>query len=238
MHRRYLLGLLLIIIGGAWLVDQMQLVVGFNFRDVFVHWWPVILVVVGLNEMVRHPSRVWFGLAVFLIGTVLLFNNFQGNNPLDTRVVVLAVALMLIGARLLLPREKKMPVPTPCMRPGPTPTGGETAADVVEQQVSFAEMHLRDVSPQFRGGAVSVSFGSLTLDLRGATLAQEGGALSVSASFGNVEVLVPPTWLVEVSGTANFGEWHNQTQQVPPPVDAPTLRIQCVTNFGEVKVRN
>ncbi len=47
-------------------------------------------------------------------------------------------------------------------------------------------------SQQFRGGRVYAVFGSSDIDLRGATIADEGATINIITSLGSVKLLVEP----------------------------------------------
>lgn len=73
-RKQLLWGLLLIGIGGALLADQ------FGYVDVYDlwHYWPLVLVVIGVIRMIGYPSAKEFvgGLWSVVIG-VWLFANFE-----------------------------------------------------------------------------------------------------------------------------------------------------------------
>jgi hypothetical protein len=73
-RKQLMWGLLLIGLGGAFLLDQMGLV---EIVELW-HYWPLILVVIGINKMIGYPSAADFtgGLWTLFIG-VWLFANFE-----------------------------------------------------------------------------------------------------------------------------------------------------------------
>lgn len=84
---------------------------------------------------------------------------------------------------------------------------------------------------------VTAFFGGVELDLRTARLPPGPVDLDVTATFGGVQVIVPPTLAVEVHGTAIFGgfEHMDRTSSSPDP-DLPVVRIHGRALFGGVSV--
>jgi hypothetical protein len=84
---------------------------------------------------------------------------------------------------------------------------------------------------------VTAFFGGVELDLRTARLPPGPVDLDVTATFGGVQVIVPPTLAVEVHGTAIFGgfEHMDRTSSTPDP-DLPVVRIHGRAIFGGVSV--
>ncbi len=73
-RKQLMWGLLLIGLGGAFLLDQLGLV---EIVELW-HYWPLILVVIGINRMIGYPTAADFtgGLWTMFIG-LWLFANFE-----------------------------------------------------------------------------------------------------------------------------------------------------------------
>ena len=73
-RKQLMWGLLLVGLGGALLLDQLELV---DIYDLW-HYWPLILVVIGINKMIGYPTAADFtsGLWTMFIG-LWLFANFE-----------------------------------------------------------------------------------------------------------------------------------------------------------------
>lgn len=97
-RKQLMWGLLLIGLGGAFLLDQFGLV----DIDQLWHYWPLILVVIGINKMIGYPSPAEFtaGLWLTFIG-VWLFANFEHmfgltfNNSWPYLLIAWGVTLVL-----------------------------------------------------------------------------------------------------------------------------------------------
>jgi hypothetical protein len=84
--------------------------------------------------------------------------------------------------------------------------------------------------------AVAV-FGGIELDLRHAELPAGSFVMDVRASFGGVQIIVPPNLAVEVHGSAIFGGFAHM-DRVPPDPDpnAPVLHVYGKAVFGGVSI--
>ena len=94
----------------------------------------------------------------------------------------------------------------------------------------------RTRSQNFRGGSLSAIMGGIAVDLRQAGLTDRAD-ISVFVLFGGVEIKVPPTWRVRVSGLPLVGGWDDSTQ---PPADphAPELNVHVTSIMGGAEIKN
>lgn len=219
MPGRYIIGLLLVAGGVLAVLAYLGVL-----PPLLLTWWPAIIVILGLNALLRRPSRPWGALVVILAGVVLQLWTLR-LLPANLWPLVLALALVLIGLRLQLPpRTRRMMVLA-------------KSRDRVTDAVSFGSQQLRDDSQAFEGGRVSVSFGNYELDLRGAALVPDGADLELNISFGEIAVRVPEHWAVRVTGIPVFGSCTNRTRQAESPAPgSPVLRLKCSVSFGAVEI--
>lgn len=96
-----------------------------------------------------------------------------------------------------------------------------------------------------RGGAwalpkrveVNAVLGTAVLDLRQASLGPGVTELEVKATFGSIEIIVPPHFAVEVDGTAVLGSFdHLERAPASPGPQTPILRVVGRAVFGSVEV--
>lgn len=81
--------------------------------------------------------------------------------------------------------------------------------------------------------------GSVTLDLREATLAAQESAINATAIMGDVKVIVPAHMHVVVDGTPIMGDYGQSKDKVPAEIgpDSPTIRVRGVAIMGSVQVQ-
>ena len=93
---------------------------------------------------------------------------------------------------------------------------------------------LANRSVGFRGGTTTCWYGGQRLDLRGATLAEEGATLRVRCLFGGLQVLVPESWRVRVRSVPIFGAVQDDSRG--PGGDGPLLTIEAISAFSGVSI--
>ena len=214
---RALLGIAFVSLGTLLLLDRTDVL---DAGAVIADWWPALLLVAAVLELLARPPRPVAGTVFAAIGLVLLAGTTDVV-PGSVLALVWPIGIILLGAWLLLRR-------------GPTAGGDPLDDDVVDATVLFSGRKLSSTSRTFRGGSVTAVFGGIELDLTRAVVA-EGAVIDAVAVFGGVELTVPPGWRVVVDGPAIFGGHENN---VPAPADAaaPTLRVRATAIFGGVEV--
>ena len=107
-------------------------------------------------------------------------------------------------------------------------------APVISLATIFGSEDLVDRATGFRGGTTICWYGGQRLDLRQATLAEEGATLRVRCLFGGMQVLVPESWRVEVRSLPIFGGVDDDSSG--PDGDGPLLTIEALCAFGGMQI--
>ena len=225
MPSRILLGILLLLLGVGYLLDQLGLPL--HMHALFGKWWPLLIIVIGLNWLVRRPMRPWWPVICVTIGLLLQLWRLHLLRQ-DFWPAFWAVALIVLGIRLLVSnRRGKMAFRQPLVK------------DQLSESVTFATLHYRDDATCFQGGVIDATFSNYELDLRWATLAPGGALLELRSNCSNITVRVPPEWGLTVSGSPIFGACLNKTQQaIAPATGQPMLHVQCAGQVGAVEITN
>lgn len=215
IRNRIFFGLLLLALGGVFLAENLT---AFEFD--WGEWWPAILIILGVVSL---PSSRWTGVVLTLVGAVFLVDN------LDLLAVNIGdfwpVALIAVGVWVLFGgRERRT-------RGGPA---ADAQADDLEASASFGSVERRVTSKSFRGGKVSVMFGSADVDLRDARLAGESAVLHLDVLFGSAEIRVPDGWAVEVRASATLGGV--EVNRRAPAEPSATLVLTGSCTFGGITV--
>lgn len=233
MPGRVLFGILLIALGVGVLLDMLGVFApyGTSFVALARLWWPILIVIIAVNWLVKTPRHPWWPLLLAAIGVLMLLSRLYPGFSTRFWPIAGAVALVVLGLRALLPRERvKAHVAVNCA------TRKESADETMHCAVTFGSLETRNTAGAFRGGDVEVGFGALKLDLRGATLATDGAVLHVRAAFGGVEILVPRDWALVIHDQATLGAIEDATAN--PKSGAPALTIHAAVTMGAVEVKN
>jgi hypothetical protein len=210
----FFFGLVLIAVGTLLLLDQLEMV---DAWPMIADWWPSVIIVAGVGQLVTRPRNILSGLTITAIGGVLLLWTLGIIDGIGMLWPVLIIAL---GIWLLVGRPSRRAI-----------RGG----DGTEVLALFDDR--RDVPVgAFAGGEIVTVFANAALDLR--EVAPEGDeiALQVTTVFGDVELDVPDTWDVRVSGPEIFGDV-NLSGPTAAGIPEVVLRLHVVTIFGDIDIR-
>lgn len=216
-------GLLLIVLGGLFLLDQMDKL---DFGDLIGRYWPVVFIILGLSILLSNNFRnVGSGLFFIAFGAFFLLVRLR---IFDRMVWSYLWPLAIIGVGVWI-------LVRPAWHPDRKKADGMTADDLDINQV-FSGSSRKIESQSFRGGKADVVFGSAELDLRGARLAGGQATLVLSAVFGSIEVFVPRDWQVVLEGSPVLGsiESRKAISDVPK---TQTLTIKGSAVFGSIEVK-
>ena len=206
---------------------------GLNALDItdvdvlFDGWWTLFLIVpcgIGIFTK-RDKCGNLFGL---LLGVFLLLSAQDVWDASLARKLILPALVVFIGVKMVwgglfggkarkLLAEKK--------------SSGEPFE---ETYATFSSCNVDYSGRVFEGGSVSAVFGGAKCDLRQAVI-EKDCVLRVSAIFGGVTVLVPPTVNVKVEANAIFGGVSDKTTR--DPGNLVTLYITGESMFGGVEIR-
>ncbi len=109
---------------------------------------------------------------------------------------------------------------------------GTPESDEIAIGAYYDELQFESRAGSFRGGTIECGFGGGVVDLSGATLDPSGARLRVTAVFGGGQILVPPSWRVEIHGRALFGGIADARPVAQRPAVGPALVIDAVLFFG------
>ena len=213
-------GILLVALGALFMLSQVDLV---DAGYVLERTWPLPIILYGGLRWLASPARVVAPAIIVALGLVLLATSLQFI-PASALTFIWPLALVAVGAWILFNRASLT------RRTGSDP-------DNVDSFVIFGTVETFSRSRHFRGGSAVSMFGEIKLDLREAQPTSEGATLDATALFGALSIRVPKEWRVEVNGAPIFGSINNQAiADGSPSEDAPTLKVDALALFGEVKI--
>jgi hypothetical protein len=227
-RRPVLAGVVLVTLGVVLLLDELG---SLDAGDLIATWWPLTVIGAGVVQMTVRPRSVGGGAVVLGVGVVLQLWRLE---VIDDLSLLWPVLLLTLGGWLLLGHRSRRAEPELLGTAGEEVGGSEEDLDIV---TVFSDRRVRLAPGAFRGGSVVTVFGDVDLDLAAAVPTSRAKLDGVTI-FGDVDLFVPASWEVTSAGTTILGDVRID-ERVPVPGDGtpPTLRLDLVTIFGDIRVR-
>ena len=222
MTGRRFFGAILVVVGVGLILERLGLVT--EFSVLMAVWWPIILVIGSIVQMISIRRFSGGSLIVMIIGLLLLLKNLE---VVDVSIykLIWPTILVLVGMSFLFTKGFNL-----------TSTKASNE-DTIDYFVMFSGIEERLASDSFKGGTVTTLFGGSEIDLRSAQLGPEGAFIEVVVAFGGVEIKVPEDWNVVVKGVPIFGGWTNKAKSKEGHVDSDrVLNINCIAIFGGMEI--
>jgi predicted membrane protein len=241
LPRGSLFALMLIIVGALLFLDNVGIL---PIQDIRAYW-PIFIVIFGVQILDRRQSRTAIIWAVALIawGALLILGNLQIIHV--TGSVFWPVMLIAFGISMLVNPSHFHEWPERIRKYSQfkPPSSRQTFfGNRLQESVVFASLNRRVDTQQFEGGKVDAVFGSIELDLSEASISSPDrrASLEANAVFGGIEITVPRTWKVVMKGAAVFGGCDDRTvpPRPEPGFEPPTLIITGAAVFGGVEIRH
>jgi hypothetical protein len=235
---RLIVGLLIILIGGALLADNLG---WFDARHMLRSLWPLALCAVGLT-MVRNPqhkrSRGW-GWVLITVG-FWIFADKIGWIHVSLGQLLLPGLFLFVGGVLVFRALSGPPGAPDSAKAAAASSGMPPPGDHAEYVRSFALLsgcELRPVSRPFRGADLNAIMGGIKLDLTSARMEGDTAIVEVFAFWGGMEIFVPADWTVTSEVTtllAGFIDKRRPTSVVP----TKTLIVKGMVVMSGVEIKN
>jgi Domain of unknown function (DUF5668)/Cell wall-active antibiotics response 4TMS YvqF len=219
------MGATLIAIGVLFLLDRADVL---DAGQVIGDWWPAVIVGFGLVTLAERPVSLLGPVLLVAVGVLLLLVT---NDVLETSAwnVIWPTALIAIGLTVLFRNRK---------RGDHIVLGEGHDQDLVRTTAFLSASELATQSNAFRGAVLTAILGGVELDMRHATLADDGAEVDATAILGGVDLIVPRDWRVTVRGTPILGGVSNRAEGSSLPDDAPRLRVDALAILGGVEIKH
>ncbi len=211
-----LIALSMIFIGVMIIIEKFSF---FELSSVLLQWWPVIIIVFGLEKLKRRTYKeagiiVIFGF-LFLLSTLSVI-------PIKWHSLLLPGILILIGFKLLFNRSVF--------------SKHSSISDSLNNLSIFSGFSSKVNSSDFRGGTVTAIFGSAEIDLSQACSTIEEISMDLNTVFGGIEIKVPHDWIVNVSGLPILAGIENTCNKSNS--GSKKLNINAFAMFGGIEIKN
>ncbi|MBM3297182.1 MAG: hypothetical protein FJY83_06230 [Candidatus Aminicenantes bacterium] len=222
---RFVWGLIIVIVGVIFLLGNMGKV---STHNIFSTYWPVILIVLGLWQLVGSGYRdVFPGILLTALGVIFLLQRL-GRLPRNVWVYVWPTVIIIVGLWLIFgPLFRRR------SRSGPA-----VAVDDLNASVVLGGVNRVITSQSFRGGRASAVLGGIDIDLRDAVLDQGQATIEVNVFMGGIDIKVPRNWKAVVDISPVLGGVENKTAPLPESESKATLFIRGTVIMGGLEVKS
>lgn len=235
----YFIAALFILCGIGLLARNMDWLSPHWFHLIFS--WQGLLILFGLFALFRR--RYLRGIVAIVTGLCFLSEVYTSPLFVRLRPFMVPMVFVLIGCLII-------------WRLSRGGTRGVTMGDVSRRRYPghYQGMRVEDgflvagscfsgvrqivLTPGLKGGAIRACFGSVSIDLRRATI--ESGQtvyLEVSCQFGEIELMLPEDWDVRFECQTFAGEMNDKRWENRPVNEEKRLVIQGWVVFGELRIR-
>ena len=215
---RNIWGVGILLLGVGFLLDALNVI---EFNNFAATWWPSLIIIGGLGALLGNPRNWLLPLGFTAVGVVMQLNQLDVVD-VNIGALIWPVIVIAVGLSLLLRQGFNRP--------------NTTTEDTSDLFAALAGIDNKVTSQSYKGGKVSAVMGGVSLDLRKADI-KDVAQLDLFAFWGGVEVKVPETWRVNVSGTPLLGGWDNKGGK-PENKKAPVLNINATCIMGGVDIKN
>lgn len=244
MKSKYAFGMILILLGVGFLLDQFNVI---SFGTILGTYWPMIIIIIGFTNLFDKDSSKFGNLILILVGVMFQINELD-IIAISVAGLIFPVALILIGINVLFSRKRESKfqynLSDEDNKENLKSNDGDalapyknTSTDNVLNAFAFmsgVETHNRSL--EFRGGRATSIMGGIDIDLRGAIPFNNIAELELTSIMGGIEILVPENWRVEVKGIPLLGEISNKSRYNSDP-NAPLLRIKGFVLMGAIEIK-
>ena len=229
IDKRILLGGILIILGGIFLLNTMNIM---HFRIAHVIFsWPFIMFVIGLFVLVNTEKKFLGGIlcgigALFLIPRIFPEIDYDGG-------IIIPIFFIILGVYIILKKRKVD------LGPEFSSDTSKINRDKIDDVSIFGGGTKIISSSNFQGGNITAIFGGSEINLINCQLAEGDNILDVLCVFGGTTIILPKEWNVIINVTSILGGFSNKAIRNPSIVidQSRTLHIKGLAMFGGGEVK-
>jgi predicted membrane protein len=214
-NRRALFGILLVIIGGIFLLDNL----GYEIQlPRYLFTWQMLLIVIGVINFIsgnRQAGLILLGIGGFFY--LQYFDIISVRTFWPLILIIVGIVFILRGRSAIIKR-------------------GENEDNFFDEISIFGGSQKKYTSQQLQGGKITNIFGGSELDLRGAK-AVDGAVIEIFTMFGGSEIMVPQDWNVVIDVTAILGGFSDTRSNISENPTA-TVYLKGLTMLGGGEIRN
>lgn len=223
---KIIIGLALVAAGVLWGLSILGVL---NFEFSTRGWWALFVIVPCIFGLFADRDKVGPCIGIG-VGVLLLL---AARDVITWNMMwQLALALLVVGfgIRLLFFKSFRS------NGAGEVRTISRDGKEIRHIESSFGKQSFSFAGEKFEGAEVKTSFGALTLDLRGADIAEDA-FVDLNVGFGGMTVIVPEGYPLKVAVSSGFGGV-TDSRRTRSDSGSPVLVITGSVGFGGVEIRD
>ncbi|MCV9388137.1 cell wall-active antibiotics response protein [Reichenbachiella ulvae] len=214
-NRRASLGIIMIVIGILFLLDNLH-VIDFSIPR-YLFTWQMILVVIGIFQFATGNQRG--GVILISLGVIFWIPDyFDISFRQYWPVFLIAIGLSFFFKS----RTGKL--------------RQNTDSDQIDHLAVLGGTNQTINSKKFAGGKITSIFGGVELDLRQSSLEEGQAMIDCFVTFGAVKLFVPDDWVVNYEATTVFGGYKDKRAHKPTEYFGNVLTVKGLVLFGGVEL--
>ncbi len=226
MKDRSFFGIILILLGVGFLLDQFNII---SFNNILSMYWPIILIALGILGLLKSKTSKIGNFLLIIFGIILQARNMDlidiNIYKLFFPFILIIVGINIIFSKNSLTRSQN----------GKNSQKG-SLEDHIDEFVIMSGLETNVESQEFKGGKITSIMGGVELDLRDATHYNNEANIDSNAIMSGVEIFVPENWKIEHNGTPILGEFSNK-KRYKEDLNAPVLRINFFVLMGSIEIK-
>ena len=223
---KIIIGLALVAAGVLWILSILG-VLSFEFST--KGWWALFIIVPCLFGLVNDKDKVGPCIGIG-VGVLLLL---AARDVISWNMMwQIALALVIIGFGIQILFFKGCHHHEACE----INTVSRDGKNIRRIETAFGKQNLTFAGEKFEGADVQTSFGGLTLNLKGADIADQA-FIDLNVGFAGVSIIVPEGLAVQIAVTSGFGGV-SDNRYTKVSSGTPLLIITGKVGFGGVEIRN
>jgi predicted membrane protein len=225
---KLILAVLMIGAGMLLLFRNFDMLPEFMYRTIFS--WPMLLVVVGVIQISKHPNKT-LGLILIAVGAFFLIPRIFPEYSFSFGQIFWPAVFLGIGFLILFKGS---------ISPKTWKKETQNSADLLDEVNIFGGSEKRMITRNFRGGETVSIFGGSVYDFTDCELAEGKNVLEVVNIFGGSKFIIPSHWSVHVEVVSIFGGFSDKRRSGSglPDLSSRELYIKGVAIFGGGEIKS
>ncbi len=226
MKDRSLFGIILILLGIGFLLDQFNII---SFNNIISIYWPLILIVIGVVGFLNRKNSKLVNTVIIILG---IFFQARNLDWIDINIFQLfwPIILIVLGIRIISSKNISD------SRDRDHEDKNISLDDHIDEFAIMSGLETRIESQEFKGGKITSIMAGIELDLRDSKLYEDEATISINAVMSGVEIYVPEHWKIEHNGSPILGEFSNK-KRYKEDLDVPILRINFTLIMGSIEIK-